>query len=276
MSRSLQRLSPRRIADRVATKVKHFVFAPRVAVRGGMPLARLGTAYGGWEFIDLAELHGATILSCGLGEDASFDVEFAATHGAKVVIVDPTPRAIDHFRAIEARLGLPAVTAYATDGRIAPDSYSLENVLPGQLTLVEAALAGQSGVVRFYAPPDPNHVSHSIVNFQNDYSTDTPFIEVQAVTIEDLLPLLGGEPPLVKMDIEGAEIEVIPHLLEAGLRPTQLLVEFDELNQPSRKSRDRFERVHSRLLEAGYRVAFHDGRSNFLYVNAGRIKGLLA
>lgn len=268
MRLSDQRLSPRRLGNRVSKTVKRLLFSPRVAVRGALPLTRLGTEYGGWEFIDLDELQGATILSCGLGEDASFDVEFAATYGARVVIVDPTPRAVQHFRSIEARLGLPAEGPYACDGRIEPSSYQLEKVFPGQLTLVEAALAGRSGVIRFYSPPDAGHVSHSIINFQNDYSTETPFIEVPAVTVQELLPLIGRDVPLMKMDIEGAEIEVIPHLLEAGLRPTQLLVEFDELNRPSKRSRSRFEGVNALLLEAGYIVAFHDGRSNFLYVRS--------
>ena len=36
----------------------------------------LGTDYGGWHFVDL-NLQGTTIISAGLGEDGSFDLEFA-------------------------------------------------------------------------------------------------------------------------------------------------------------------------------------------------------
>ena len=39
------------------------------------------------------------------GEDASFDVEFTTRFKARIIIVDPTPRAIDHFEAIQKRLG---------------------------------------------------------------------------------------------------------------------------------------------------------------------------
>ena len=36
---------------------------------------KLGTEYGGWFFIDDKDLYGTTIISAGLGEDASFDIE---------------------------------------------------------------------------------------------------------------------------------------------------------------------------------------------------------
>lgn len=275
MVRSIQRLSPHRLAHRVAKSARRFAFAPRVTVLTGIPVTRLGTAYGGWEFVDLPDLPGATILSCGLGEDASFDVEFAARYGATVIIVDPTPRAVAHFRAIESRIGMPALRPYTDDGGLSPESYPLEGLHAAQLVLVEAALAREAGTVRFFAPPNPEHVSHSIVNFQNRYSSDTPYIEVRAVSIDDLVALTGANIPLVKMDIEGAEIEVIPHLLDVGLRPTQLLVEFDELNFPSKRSRERFRSVHGRLIDAGYEIAFHDGRSNFLFVDPLRVRSQL-
>jgi hypothetical protein len=67
-------------------------------------LERLGTEYGGWTFIDEKKLYDSTIISAGLGEDASFDVEFAQKYNSRVIIVDPTPRAIQHFEEIKRSL----------------------------------------------------------------------------------------------------------------------------------------------------------------------------
>ena len=55
-------------------------------------LVRLGSVYGGWTFENKKNLYGSTILSCGLGEDASFDIEFANMYNAKIIIVDPIPK----------------------------------------------------------------------------------------------------------------------------------------------------------------------------------------
>lgn len=68
-------------------------------------LIKLGSKYGGWTFADVQNLQGSTIISGGLGEDASFDVEFAARFGARVVLVDPTPRSIRHFEELQASAG---------------------------------------------------------------------------------------------------------------------------------------------------------------------------
>ena len=64
----------------------------------------LGTQYGGWSFVDNKNITDNTyIISAGLGEDASFDVELVNKYNCKVIIVDPTPRAIEHFKKIIIR-----------------------------------------------------------------------------------------------------------------------------------------------------------------------------
>lgn len=252
---------------RIKRLVARMVFAPKVNIECGPSLKRLGSEYGGWHFVDLPELHGATIISAGLGEDASFDVEFAREYNAKVVIVDPTPRAIAHHQAIITRAGMPAARQYSSGGQQPIDAYTLDKVSPDQLVLVDKALWVEAAKLKFYLPPDPNHVSHSIVNFQNDYSEDTASIEVEAETLEDILSDYDIEQlELLKLDIEAAEVPVLRQMLEDGLRPVQLLIEFDELIRPSRKARDNYYAIDNRLRSAGYRCLYFDGKSNFLYL----------
>src|SRR5262245_23923222 len=102
---------------------------------GHGPLVRLGTGYGGWWFVDEPGLQGAVIVSCGLGEDGSFDVEFAARYGATVLMVDPTPRAISHFAGILSRLGRSAEEGYTSSGAQSLRAYNLSRIRPGQLQL---------------------------------------------------------------------------------------------------------------------------------------------
>jgi FkbM family methyltransferase len=252
---------------RITRAARRFVFGPRLKATAELPMARFGSDYGGWWLHASAGLEGRTILSCGLGEDASFDVEIAARFGCRVIIVDPTPRAVVHFEQMVARCGRPAQLPYADGGRQDVRSYDLSTVTSDQLVLVEKALADVTGTVRFYAPKSNDDVSHSIINFQNDYSTDTPFIEVPSLDVSTLLSEVDvGELALAKFDIEGAEIGVLPQLLDSGVQPDQLLVEFDELNWPSRASRMKFDAVHDLVLLAGYEVSYFDRRSCVSYI----------
>jgi FkbM family methyltransferase len=230
-------------------------------------LRRLGTPYGGWTFADVPELRDCVVISCGLGEDASFDVEFASEFDAEILIVDPTPRAVTHFHDIEARIGEPSERPYAAGGKQPAAAYDLTKVRPGQLVLVDKAVSDSTARVRFYAPRDPEHVSYSIVNFQNNYSTTTPFIEVEAVTLDSLIDEIDGPRlQILKLDIEGAEIAVIQQMLSLGIRPPQICIEFDEMGIPTPRAYADFYRCHKQLEKAQYRVAHFDGVSSFLYL----------
>ena len=70
----------------------------------------------------------------------------------------------------------------------------------------------------------------------------------------------------MKLDIEGAETDVIEQMAKGAIRPRQLLVEFDEMNSPSDRSRMSVERSNGALTQAGYVCRHFDGRANFLYV----------
>jgi FkbM family methyltransferase len=253
-------------AARVTKAIRRLRYRPRIDTFPAERTIRLGSAYGGWVFLDRPELNGSTIVSCGLGEDASFDLEFARRYRARVVIVDPTPRAIEHYSAIIRHLGMPRTTQYADTGSQLTSSYELRDIGRSQLRLVPKALSDEAGVVRFYSPPDAASVSHSIINFQNGYSTSTPFIEVPSV---DWAALLTQErlhdAPLAKFDIEGAETLVLPAVATNPSRPAQILVEFDELNFPSGRALESFSKVHEVLMSAGYRAFYFDGRSCVSY-----------
>ena len=232
----------------------------------------LGTEYGGWSLVDDPQLYGSTIISAGLGEDASFDIEFAAKFGARIIIVDPTPRSVAHFRKIETRLGMKRTIPYGNLGCQPIESYDLSSVSTSNLSLVEKALWNKSTTLKFFSPVNPRNVSHSIVNYQQQYRTDSESIEVPTTTVIDLIDdfnLQGEEIPLIKLDIEGAEIEVIEHMMALGIQPRQILVEFDELNVGSERGFTRVSKIDSLLVEAGYKMLQTNGQADFLYFKDG-------
>lgn len=243
-----------------------WLWRPRISVSSSAHLRRLGSDYGGWTFCEAEPLKGAQILSCGAGEDISFDIEFARTYSAHVLIVDPTPRAIAHVNLALENIGGAAAAAYVSGGHQPIDAYDLSEITANQIVLIPKAISDKAGPLRFYMPPDRTHVSHSIVNFQNNYSESTDHIIVESVTYSDLLRQSANGFALVKMDIEGAEHGVIQDLLKHQPLPYQILVEFDELQRPSKIGRDRAEKSNSNLVQAGYEAVYFDGFSSFLYV----------
>lgn len=235
----------------------------------GLDFVYMGTEYGGWSFVENQDLYGCTIISAGLGEDASFDVQFAKKYNARIVIVDPTPRAITHFKKIIEKLGNENSCEYSESGKLPVEAYDLRGLKAENFTLVENALWNEKTTLKFFKPNNPSSVSHSIVNFKNNYRTDTPYIEVETITVPSLISILGlenQEVPILKLDIEGAAVEVITDCLNNNFLPRQILAEFDELHEPSEKAFKRVDEIHSKLLARGYELVKTDGLANFLYL----------
>jgi FkbM family methyltransferase len=258
----------RAVIGRQIWKIKLRVYAPKInASKHNLKLLKLGTQYGGWTFVDLPELNGASIISGGLGQDASFDVEFAAHYNARVIVVDPTPSAIAHFHSIVDHLGQKSSTPYNKSGQLPITSYDLSGVRSENFSYCPKALWTENTSLRFYSPPLESDVSYSISNFSNEYKQDGHYIEVDAVNIDTLLREYSftSAPPLIKLDIEGAEMAVIPDMLSKCIYPSQILVEFDELAAPSKKSQMGVQRCHDALISANYKLIYRE-KWNFLYV----------
>jgi len=254
------------IFTRIARKLRRLVRKPLVKVTPAQGMIRLGSAYGGWDFLDRDYLHGSTIVSAGLGVDASFDVEFARKYGATVWLVDPTPKAIAHYRDLIERAGEPATQSYVAGGHQPMGAYSMDWTDGSHLKLAPYALWHKAGKVPFFVPSDSNHVSHSLSNFQHGYSAEAEHIEVDAIRLSDLIKQKGlDQPSIMKFDIEGAEIEVLQSIVEDGIKPKQLLIEYDELIIRTRKAMQRVNSSIAMLEANGYVCRHYDGDSNFLF-----------
>ncbi len=258
-----------RLTYRTLRKIRVFFLnsEPKLPVSAhDQRLIRLGSEYGGWTFAETESLNKSLMVSCGAGEDVSFDMEFAARFNAEVVLVDPTPRAVSHFQLTRTRMSEKNTKIYVSGGSQPVEAYDLENLREDQFKFVEVALWNKNTPTRFFAPKNPSHVSHSIVNLQNDYRNDSPYIEVEAITIDVLLERLNvKEIGILKLDIEGAEIEVIEDLISKKIYPAQVLVEYDELSVPGKKSKERIKYAHALLINADYDLIFREDR-NFLYL----------
>ena len=193
---------------------------------------RLGTEYGGWSLIDFKELNNKTIISAGCGEDISFDIEFLNLYGGKIILVDPTPRSINHLEKVLNSVGNKKTKDYVDGGNQKIESYDLENIQTEQLIIKNYALFNEDGItVKFFPPKNPEHVSHSISNWQKGETNSNKSIEVETITVKKIMEDHKiNELELIKLDIEGAENQVLPNLITNKIFPNQILVEFDELH----------------------------------------------
>ena len=78
-----------------------FKFNPTYKINNN--ITQIGTIYGGYEIYN-QNLERPIILSCGLGEDASFDIDMINKFDAKVIILDPTLLAYLDIQGLLARL----------------------------------------------------------------------------------------------------------------------------------------------------------------------------
>jgi FkbM family methyltransferase len=225
-----------------------------------LQLVRIGTDYGGWYCCPARLGPGRTAMCCGAGEDISFDVALNAKWGMRTICVDPTPRSIRHVESFLARNrdGLPVPI------ETGPLSYETTGFREADFTFVARAVWSTDGVLDLFAPKDPAHVSYSALNLQRTSES----IQVRASTVGSILGELGVvRLSLLKLDIEGAEYEVLRSVLAAGIFPEQLLVEFDQVNQPlTLLFWVELLRVLRALRDAGYRLV-HRERANYVFVH---------
>jgi len=160
-----------------------------------------------------------------------------AEFGCEVHGFDPTPRAIQHVE------------------RVAKDQ--------PRYVFHAVGLWSERKLMRFFAPVDPRHVSHSLLNVQKTES----FFEAQVERLAEIQRELGHtRVGLLKLDIEGAEYEVLRTLEEDSIFPQILCVEFDEFFHPldaafKTRIRDRVQRILSR----GYELVHTSGNANYTF-----------
>jgi FkbM family methyltransferase len=160
---------------------------------------RLGSDYGGWTIpVDLLDENSICYLA-GTGLDISFDLELIDLLGCQVYAFDPTPGAVDYVSR-EVPVGV---------------RYLFEPI----------GLWSENTTKQFYAPRDASAISHSIVNLHGT----ADYFEAPCETVPTVMRRLGHQQiDLLKLDIEGAEYDVLDEMFRADVYPVVLCVEFDQ------------------------------------------------
>ena len=216
---------------------------------------KLGTHYGGWIIPQDIQLDTNSIIySGGVGEDISFDLLLSDKYKSQIVLIDPTHKAKRHF--IEAKLFFQDKEKNKFTGNIQNDYYNNIqnlNVSFNSFTYIPFGLWDTETTLKFYKQSNKDYVSQSIIDgmFTQEYDT------IQTKTIQQIMNENNHTHiDLLKLDIEGAEINVLHNMLDTGIYPTYLCIEFDLFLQ--RKDTDnQTKKLIDRLLQT-YRILYND------------------
>ena len=202
-------------------------YVDRAALFSPKKLQCFGTPYGGWIIpVDFRLSAESTCYSAGAGEDISFDCALVQRFHCLMRLIDPTPRAIQHFNNLKdaVKLGKQFPINHSEEEFYRIGSEDLERIL-----FLPVGLADQDTELKFYMPKNPTHVSCSIANLQKTEN----YFTAPCLRLANIMQQQGDVSiDLLKIDIEGAEYGVIQDLIASNLLPRLLLVEFDEAHTP--------------------------------------------
>ena len=108
---------------------KSYLFAPRLPkISGGFELLTLGSSHGRKTLVVIPELHKGNVISAGVGEDISFDIEIINRFDTTNYLMDPTSKAVNHFNDVMSNSGKIGTKKYSENGSQDIDSYNLQNI----------------------------------------------------------------------------------------------------------------------------------------------------
>jgi len=156
-----------------------------------------GTVYGGWTICPDIIDSDSVVYSFGIGKDISFDLSIIAKYGVTVHAFDPTPISLEWLK---------------------------EQKLPKNLHYYPYGIANYDGIAKF-APPKRS----GFTSFSMSDQADQPNIELPVHRLSTIMQKLNhSRIDILKMDIEGAEYDVIADILTNfdSVKISQILVEF--------------------------------------------------
>jgi FkbM family methyltransferase len=212
----------RRVRRALRHAVGHDIQFP---VQVNVAAERHGSDYGGWWICPLGIDSDSVVYSLGIGTDITFDLSLIAAYGVTVHAFDPTPGSI----------------AYV-EGQPLPSRYKWQAL----------GVAADDGRASFFPPANSQHISHSL---SHRSATGDRAIQVEVRRLSTIMQSLAHRTiDVLKMDIEGAEYEVLDEILQSALPVQQILVEFHHRFPEIGIERTR--RAVDQLNAAGYRIFF--------------------
>jgi FkbM family methyltransferase len=159
--------------------------------------ALFGSDYGGWTIVPEGLGSSSTVYSFGVGNDVSFDLALIQRFGCKVHGFDPSP---------------PVARWIVTQN------------LPANYAFHGYGLGASDGEISFFAPSPRSGMFSTSSRHKHVGNTE---VKLSVQTLSTITAALGSSSiDVLKMDIEGAEYDLLTSIVECPVPINQLLIEF--------------------------------------------------
>ncbi len=181
---------------------------------------------GEWEFCPQYINQQSVIYSLGVGDSIEFDVGIIKHHGCKVHAFDPTPYAVEWIAS--------------------------QNI-PSELQFHPWAVSGKDGNLRMIQRTNKRGQKSEVMWTEAPSGSEADVIEVPVYSIPSIMKRLSHSfISLMKIDVEGAEYEIIDSILNNGVLPEQILIEFH--HRFSNKNKKMTQNSLKDLQRFGYKI----------------------
>lgn len=224
------------------SKLKKRILNSHLIVQVNIPCKWYGSEYGGFYLADNYINSNSIVYSFGIGKDITFDKELIERKLCKIYAFDPTPNSIEWLS---------------------------KQQLPEGFSYFDYGISTKSGLVNFYLPVNPDFVSGSINIHEN--VDNHSYISVKMKSFIDITNTLKhNRIDLIKMDIEGAEYDVIDNILDSNIEVNQILVEIhDRFYSEGRK---RSKMLLEKLNKKGFKIfAVSESLEEISFINTNDI-----
>ena len=207
-------------------------------------IIKLGNGLGVWHIPSGYLDSKSTVISVGGGENISFEIDLVEKFKSNVYIFDPTPRAKNYI--LDKIKNLDKIIFY------------------------DFGIADTNRTAKFYYPKDDNHVSLSLVNIQKTEN----YMEANFKTLNHIMKLVNlTKIDFLKLDIEGAEYQVIDYIIKQKIEIKILCIEFDEVfHQIDSEFRTRIKEYVHKLLNIGFIPVHVSLYQNYTFINNNYLK----
>ena len=220
---SVHKSCSRKVERRVATFLRRMVGhepADRVDLECRKEQA------GNWVICPVGISRSSRILSLGIGNDVSFDREIISRYGCDVHAFDPTPRWVEWIGTQH---------------------------MPPQFHFNPFAVGKGDTLMQMYPRVYNGRQSSTMMTVIDEGGGSERAVDVRMKRISTILGELRFPGiDILKMDIEGAEYDVIDDLLDTGIPVYQLLVEFH--HRFKSLSVEKTKSALARLKASGFRI----------------------
>lgn len=229
---------------------------------------RFGGYYGGYPINIKKTGVISNVISCGVGRDVTFEIDLiksgALSDTASIVLIDPTDESFDFFEKLKVAEDENVVIGFEIDGEKISEKIDRSMVI--RLNYIKAAIGTQNSTMGRLVRHENWEDTATIEAYDNKGGIEG---NVQISTISKICEeamISNNQIDILKLDICGAELQVIPWLMEQRVFPSQIIVEFFHLSLATKAAVNDVKKCINVLLDQNYRCAGTDFTTKFTFV----------